>query len=80
MGLPFHSLLANVQQRVQGRSRERVLADRRQRCETALWHTHHDFYEKSRRYVSNFRQKEGRVPTAGEFRHFALGTLDKGRD
>ena len=43
-----------------------------------LWHTHHDFYQKSRRYVTDFRQKEGRVPTSEEFRRFALGILDAG--
>ncbi len=43
-----------------------------------LWHTHHDFYQKSRRYVAAFRQKEGRLPTSEEFRHFALGILDAG--
>ena len=42
-----------------------------------LWHTHHDFYRKSRRYVANFRQKEGRLPTSDEFRRFALSILDK---
>jgi hypothetical protein len=41
-----------------------------------LWHTHHDFYQKSRRYVGDFRQKEGRLPTSDEFRRFALGILD----
>ena len=45
-----------------------------------LWHTHHDFYQKSRRYVADFRQKEGRLPTSEEFRRFALGILDAGRD
>ncbi len=41
-----------------------------------LWHTHHEFYDKSRRYVSDFRKKEGRLPTSEEFRRFALGILD----
>ena len=43
-----------------------------------LWHTHHDFYQKSRRFVADFRQKEGRLPTSEEFRRFALGILDAG--
>jgi hypothetical protein len=41
-----------------------------------LWHTHHEFYRKSRRYVVDFRQKKGRMPTSEEFRRFALGILD----
>ena len=41
-----------------------------------LWHAHHDFYQKSRRYVADFRRKEGRLPTSEEFRHFALGILE----
>jgi hypothetical protein len=41
-----------------------------------LWHTHHDFYQKSRHYVTDFRQKEGRLPTSEEFRRFALAILD----
>jgi hypothetical protein len=41
-----------------------------------LWHTHHEFYQKSRRYVIDFRKKEGRLPTSEEFRRFGLGILD----
>jgi hypothetical protein len=41
-----------------------------------LWHTHHDFYQQSRRYVTDFREKESRFPTSEEFRHFALGILE----
>ncbi len=40
-----------------------------------LWHTHHDFYRKSRRYLTDFRQKEGRLPTSEEFRRFAQEIL-----
>ena len=42
-----------------------------------LWHTHHDFYQKSRYYVAEFRQKEGRLPTSDEFRRFALGVFGR---
>ncbi|MHB8863633.1 MAG: hypothetical protein ACYC6N_14620 [Pirellulaceae bacterium] len=41
-----------------------------------LWHTHHDFYQKARRYVADFKQKEGRLPPAEEFRRSALEILD----
>jgi len=41
-----------------------------------LWHTHHDFYQKSRRYLAEFRRKEGRLPTSDEFRRFALSILE----
>jgi hypothetical protein len=44
-----------------------------------LWHTHHDFYQMSHRFVTDFRQKEGRLPTAEEFRRFAIRILDEDR-
>jgi hypothetical protein len=40
-----------------------------------LWHTHHDFYRESRRYVAEFRKNAGRLPTADEFGRFALSIL-----
>ncbi len=40
-----------------------------------LWHTHHDFYQQARHYVAGFKEKHQHVPTAEEFRRFALSIL-----
>jgi hypothetical protein len=40
-----------------------------------LWYTHRDFYRKSRHYLTDFRQREGRLPTSEEFRRFAQEIL-----
>jgi hypothetical protein len=41
-----------------------------------LWHTHHDFYQLARRYVTTCLQEKKRVPTSDEFRRLALQILD----
>jgi hypothetical protein len=50
-----------------------LIDDKRDR--QPLWHTHHEFYERSRAYLLRFRHDEGRLPTTDEFRRFASGIL-----
>ncbi len=40
-----------------------------------LWHTHHRFYRRSRRYLAEFENTEGRLPRPQEFRRMALQFL-----
>ena len=40
-----------------------------------LWHTHHRFYREPIRYVTDFRQEEGRQPTAEDYRTYAAPLL-----
>jgi hypothetical protein len=39
--------------------------------------THQRYYERARRYVADFRQREGRLPTATEFGKVAVTFLDE---
>ena len=40
-----------------------------------LWYTHRSFYREAKQYVADFRRKEQRLPTADEFREYAITLL-----
>lgn len=42
-----------------------------------LWHTHHNFYRESQRYLAEFDKKNGRLPTPQEFCRFGLQFLER---